>query len=171
MRPTFWHRLDAFVRHQLPVMATLLLVLVSVIPSHTPGLSQIGPMMSLISVYYWAVYRPDLLGYGAVFAVGLLEDTIAGTPLGVGSLMLLLVHGVVVTQYKFFHGKSFTVTWWAFVVVAAFASLVKWLCLSALQGTFVSAQAPFYAYLMTVALYPVIGWLLVRLHVYLLRDV
>jgi rod shape-determining protein MreD len=171
MRPTFWQRLDAFARHQVPVVVTLVLMLVSVIPSHTAGLAQIGPMLSLISVYYWAVYRPDLLGYGAVFAIGLLEDTIGGTPLGVGSLMLLLVHAVVVTQYKFFHGKSFTVTWWAFVVVAAFASVVRWLCISALQGTFVSPQAPLYAYLMTVALYPVIGWLLVRLHYHLLRDV
>ncbi len=171
MRPTFWQRLDAFARHQVPVVVTLVLMLVSVIPSHTAGLAQIGPLLSLISVYYWAVYRPDLLGYGAVFAIGLLEDTIGGTPLGVGSLMLLLVHAVVVTQYKFFHGKSFTVTWWAFVVVAAFASMVRWLCISALQGTFVSPQAPLYAYLMTVALYPVIGWLLVRLHYHLLRDV
>jgi rod shape-determining protein MreD len=143
MRPTFWQRLDAFARHQVPVVVTLILMLITVIPSHTPGLGQIGPMLSLISVYYWAVYRPDLMGYGAVFAVGLLEDTIAGTPLGVGSLMLLLVHGAVVTQYKFFHGKSFAV----------------------------SGQAPLYAYLMTVALYPVIGWMLVRLHLFLVRDV
>lgn len=171
MRPTFWQRLDAFARHQIPVIVTVLLVLISVIPSHVPGLGRIGPMFSLISVYYWTVYRPDLLGYGAVFAIGLLEDAVSGTPLGVGSLMLLLVHAGVVTQYKFFNGKSFAVTWWAFTVVAALAALVRWLCNSVLQGTFVNVEAPLFAYLMTVALYPLVGWMLVRVQLFLLRDV
>ena len=171
MRPTFWQRLDTFARHQVPMVTTLLLVLVAIIPSHVPGLVRIGPMLSLIAVYYWAAHRPDLMGYGVVFAVGLLEDTISGAPLGIGSLVLLLVHAGVVHQYKFFNGKSFTVTWGAFVLVAGGASLLRWLSISAVNGAFVSPEAPFYAYLMTVAMYPVIGWLLVRLHIALLRDV
>lgn len=171
MRPTFWQRVDITVRHQIPVLVTLLLLLVAVVPTHVPGLVRIGPMLTLISVYFWAVHRPDLMGYGTVFAIGLLDDLLSGTPLGVGPLTLLLVQGVVVSQYKFFYGKAFVVIWWAFVVVAAGATLVKWLSVSAIYGTALGADAALTAYLMTVAFYPPVAWLLARTQMAFLRDV
>lgn len=171
MRPTFWQRVDTTARHQLPVLLTLVLLLVAVVPTHVPGLVRIGPMLSLISIYFWAVHRPDLMGYGTVFAVGLLEDLLGGTPLGAGALTLLLVQGLVVAQYKFFYGKAFVVTWWAFVVVAAGAVLVKWLCVSIIYGTVLDGEAAITAYLMTVAFYPPVAWFLARSQMAFLRDV
>ena len=41
-------------------------------------------------------YRPDLFGAGAAFATGLAHDALAGLPLGLTSLVLLLVRHVVV---------------------------------------------------------------------------
>lgn len=170
MRPTVWQRVDTLVRHQLPVLLTLLLLLISVVPTHVPGLVRIGPMLPLISVYFWAVHRPDLMGYGTVFAIGLLEDVVGGTPLGVGALSLLLVQGLVVSQYKFFYGKAFAVTWWAFILVAGGAVLVKWLCVSAIYGDVLDGEAALMAYLMTVAFYPPVAWLLARTQMAFLRD-
>lgn len=171
MRPTVWQRVDVLARHQLPVAVTLGLILISVVPSHVPDFVRIGPMLPLISVYYWAVYRPDLLGHGTVFALGLLDDVIAGTPLGAGSLSLLLVHELVVAQHRFFRRRSFTVVWSSFIAVAAGAAFIKWLGVSAIQGAMVSGGASFFSYLMTVALYPLVSWMLVRLHITFLRDV
>ncbi len=170
MRPTVWHRVDVLLRHQVPVLLTLLLLLVSVVPAHVPGLTRFGPMLTMISVYYWAVHRPDLMGYGTVFAIGLLEDLVAGTPLGVGALSLLVVQGVVVSQYKFFYGKAFTVTWWAFILIAAGAVVVKWLCVSIVYGSVLDSDAALMAYLMTVAFYPPVAWLLARTQLAFLRD-
>lgn len=171
MRPTFWQRVDIFARHQIPLALTLGLVLVSVVPTHAAGLTRIGPMLSLIAVYYWAIYRPDLLRYGGVFVIGLMQDLLSGTPPGAGALSLLLTYGLVISQYKFFNAKPFAVTWWAFILVAAGATLVKWLAVSAVHGTLVDGDAAFYAYLMTVATYPVVGWLLARAQIMFLRDV
>jgi len=171
MRPTLWQRMDLTARHLLPVLLTLALLLLSMVPSHAPGMVRIGPMLTLAAVYYWAVNRPDLMGYGAVFTVGVVEDLLAGTPLGVSALTLLLVHFVVVNQYKFFYAKPFVVGWAAFVVVAGVAALVKWAAVGLLALVPVDPSATFHAYLMTVALYPMIGWLLARLQLLLLREV
>lgn len=171
MRPNLWQRLDIFVRHQVPLVLTLLLLLISVVPSHAAGLTRIGPMLALIAVYYWAIYRPDLLGTGAVFLIGVAQDLLTGTPPGVAALALLLTQAVVLSQYRFFNARSFAVTWWAFSVVAAGAMTIQWLAVSLVHGTLVDASAAFYGYLMTVAIYPVVGWLLARVQIAFLRDV
>lgn len=170
MRPSLWNRLDVTARHQIPLVATLLLVAAVVLP-HIIGLTRIGPHLTLVAVYYWAIYRPDLLGYGSVFVVGVAHDLLAGTPPGVGALVLLLVHVAVIGQYRFFNGRPFVVTWWAFALVAAGAFGLTWLAASMVHGVLIDAKGPFYGYLMTVAVYPVVGWLLARLQIAFLRDV
>jgi len=164
-------RFDGFLRNQIPFVLTLLLLLLAMVPSHAAGLTRIGPMLALIAVYYWAIYRPDLIGYGAVFIIGVVQDLLTGTPPGVAALALLLTHAVVISQYRFFNARSFAVTWWAFTLVAAGAMVVKWLAVSLVYGTLVDASAAFYSYLMTVAIYPVVGWLLARVQIAFLRDV
>lgn len=171
MRPTFWQRLDIFARHLLPLAVTLLLVLLAAVPTHVPGLVRIGPMLTLIAVYYWGVHRPDLMGYGTVFMVGLFEDVLSGTPIGVGSLTLLATLAVVFTQHKFFRGKSFVVTWWAFVLVAAGAALLKWLLVSAVQADAADPAAALVSYLMTAAIYPLVAWLFARIQLAFLKEV
>lgn len=45
-------------RHMVPFIVTLMLVLLAATPTHVPGVVRVGPMLSLIGVYYWSVYRP-----------------------------------------------------------------------------------------------------------------
>ena len=54
------------------------------------------------SLFFWSLYRPDLFGAGAAFAIGLAHDALAGLPLGLTSLVLLLVRHLVVVQQRFF---------------------------------------------------------------------
>lgn len=170
MRPTVWQRLDIMARHMAPLVATLALLLLSVSLPHVIGLTPIGPMLPLVAVYYWAIYRPDLMGHGSVFLIGVAQDLLSGTPPGVGALVLLLTHAAVIGQHRFFNARPFAVTWWAFALVAAGAILVNWLAVSLVYGQLVDAKAAVYAYLMTVAVYPVVGWVLARVQIALLKD-
>lgn len=170
MRPTLWQRMDMMARHMVPFALTLMLILMAATPTHVPGMVRVGPMLSLIAVYYWCVYRPDLFRYGSAFLLGLFEDILTGAPLGSGALMLLVAAGIVVGQYKFFHGKPFVVSWWAFAIVALAAAGTKWLAVSVVFGAGVDLQTVAMEYLLTVVLYPVIGWLLARAQLLLIRD-
>ncbi|WP_245913465.1 rod shape-determining protein MreD [Caenispirillum bisanense] len=157
-------------RHLVPFVLTLMLILLAATPTHLPGMVRVGPMLSLIGVYYWAVYRPDLMGYGSAFSLGLFEDILTGAPLGSGALMLLITTSIVVSQYKFFNGKSFAVTWWAFALVGLIAAGTKWLAVSLIYGLSADLQTVAVEYLLTLALYPVLGWLLARAQLYLIKD-
>lgn len=171
MRQTLWHRLDVTARHQIPLLTAVVLLVLAVVLPHVIGLTRIGPNLTLVAVYYWAIYRPDLLGYGSAFGIGVAQDLLAGTPPGVGALVFLLTHAAVVGQHRFFNARPFVVTWWAFGLVAAGAFIINWLGVSLVQGVLVDGKAAFYGYLMTVAVYPVVGWVLARLQIALLRDV
>jgi len=171
MRPTFWQRLDAFARHQLPLVLTLMLLVLAMTPNHLPGFVRIGPMVTLVSVYYWTVHRPDLMGFGTVFALGVIEDLLAGTPLGVGPLTLLLTQGLVLSQHKFFHNKSFAVIWWAFALIAGGGALVQYFGVSIVHGQLLDPRAAFTSYLMSVALYPLLAWLFTRVQIAFLKEV
>ena len=170
MKTTFLQRLDQVVRQLLPFSLTLLLVLLDAMPTRLPGFAAVAPLLPLISVYYWAIYRPELLPPSVAFALGVINDVIIGTPLGVSALVYLLVQGMTASQRRFFHGKSFLVAWWAFGLVAVVALMLQWILVSVIFGHMLAPQAVIVEFVMTVAFYPLLSWLFARTQLALMRQ-
>src|SRR4051812_6547521 len=101
LQPTALQRMDMLARRMVPFALTLTLMLFALTPAQIPALSHLTPMYALAAVYFWSIYRPDLIGYGTVFGLGILEDLLTGTPLGSSALVLLLCQYVVFQQPKF----------------------------------------------------------------------
>ncbi|MQX37159.1 rod shape-determining protein MreD [Roseospira navarrensis] len=170
MRPTLWQSLVQTVRRLVPFVLSVVLVLVAVAPMTTPGFLRAGPMIGLLCVYYWAVHRPDLMGYLGGFLLGILTDILMSTPLGVTSLVLMLTQYVVLTQYRFFVGKPFLITWWALALVALGATLLKALAVAVLTGYVVAPGALAASYGLTLLLYPILAWGFARTHFLLTKE-
>ncbi|CAK0751130.1 rod shape-determining protein MreD [Azospirillaceae bacterium] len=164
MTISLWQRLDQAGRSLAPLAVTLMLVLLSVVPLYLPGWQRVAPLLVLMSVYYWTIHRPDLLPPGAVFAVGLLYDLLAGSPLGLTALVLLLCHWMVVYQRGFFLAGSFLMLWTGFSVVVFGAELVQWLACSLLSGEVLGVRAALFQALLSLALFPLCAWLFIRIH-------
>ena len=126
MTDTWLHLLDARLRALLPLATALLAVLVDVLPLFHVGPASVTPLATLCVAFFWSLYRPDLFGAGAAFATGLAHDALAGLPLGLSSLVLLLVRHVVVLQQRFFVARSFPVIWCCFVLLALAALALRW---------------------------------------------
>ncbi|MBM3514997.1 MAG: rod shape-determining protein MreD, partial [Alphaproteobacteria bacterium] len=118
MHQSLWQKFDQAARQWVPFSLAMFLMLFGLTPTYLPGYAPVAPMLSLIAIYFWSVYRPKAMGYGSAFAVGLLEDLLIGTPLGSTSLMLMLCRWIVFHQQKFFNGRPFHVVWAAFALVA-----------------------------------------------------
>ncbi|MBF0324135.1 rod shape-determining protein MreD [Magnetospirillum moscoviense] len=170
MKPSVWVQMDGWVRHIVPTGVTLFLLFLTAIPTHIPGLAGITPMLPMMGVYYWAIYRPDLLPAWAAFLIGLLHDIIAGTPFGVNALVMVLVQGVSASQRKFFLGKSFMVAWWAFSLLAAGASALSWLMTSILSGRVIDPGPAFFQYFLTLGLFPLLTRVLARTQMAFLKE-
>lgn len=171
MKTSLWVRMDTWVRQLVPFGVTLVLLLLSTMPTRIPGFAGIAPMLPLMGVYYWAIYRPDLLPAWSAFLVGLLYDIVSGTPLGVNALVMLLAQGTAASQRKFFLGKSFAVTWWSFGLLTAGAVGLAWLLVSMLHGRAIDPAPVMFEYLLTLAIFPLLTWTLARAQMAFLKDV
>ncbi len=162
MKRSFWVQLDYWARNLTPFGLTLIMVIISMVPMHVPGYARVAPLLSLMAVYHWTVFRPALMPALAVFAIGLLQDILSGTPIGVHALVFLIVQGLVLSQRRFLVGKSFAVVWLGFSLVATGAALLSWVLVSAYSVALVDPQPVFFQYLMTLGTFPLLGWLLLR---------
>lgn len=162
MKPSFAQRLDSLARRLTPFALTILLVLVNAVPLHLAGGARVAPVLPLIAVYHWAVYKPELMPAIAVFAVGVLHDVLGGGFLGVHAAVLLAAYGVVSAQARFFVGKTFAVVWLGFVLVAAGAALFSWILVSVLHLALIDPRALLYQYVLTIGIFPLVAWLLLR---------
>jgi rod shape-determining protein MreD len=155
-------RLDRFARNLIPFALSLLLVIVGTLPFQLPGYGLVAANLALMSVFYWSVYRPDLLPPWAAFLIGLLQDILVGTPPGLNALVLLLARAMVVSQGRVFRGKSFLVMWWGFAMVALGAQVLVWLLTTALQFALLDPMPAVFQGVLTVALFPFLTWFFAR---------
>ena len=169
MRPTFWSKLDAWARQLTPFGLTVLLLLIGIVPLHVPGFGSVAPVLPLIAIHHWALYRPQLMPVAAVFVIGLLHDALTGAPIGVSAAVFVIVYGVVNTQRRFFFGKSFAIVWLGFGLVSAGAFVATWVLVSVFYGVLIQPQALFFQALLTLGGFPLLSWALLRWQMVFLR--
>jgi len=146
----------------MPMLTVVLCVIASVVPAHLPVFTAVMPFFALMAIYHWTVYRPDLLPFVAVFAAGLLLDMLTGAPVGISSLVLLLAYGLVLSQRDHLLMRGFTVVWLGFLVIAAAAAVLQWIVVSLFYGMLLDVKAFLFQGVLTVAVYPVVSFLLAR---------
>lgn len=164
MTSLWLYRLDARLRAFVPLATALLAVLADVLPLFHVGPASVTPLATLCVVFFWCLYRPDLFGAGAVFATGLAHDALVGLPLGLTSLVLLLVRYVVVVQQRFFVARSFPVIWCCFVLLALATMALRWALSCLWWGRLFALEPLVFELLLTLALYPLATLLLARVH-------
>lgn len=159
---TFLHQLDRIARNLTPLLISILLVMISVMPMYIPYFGPMSGNIGVMAVFYWVVYRRDLFPASAAFCLGLWQDIIVGTPLGLNALVFLAVHMLVAPQRRFFQGKGFTVVWWAFAIVAFLATLLGWLLMMVLNTAWLPPLPVLLEFLFTIAVFPFLTWVFAR---------
>lgn len=164
MTLTFWQRLDRAGRSLAPFAVTVLLVLMGMVPLPIPAYAPVAPSFGLMAVYYWTIHRPDLLRPSAVFAIGLLQDLLSGTPLGLSALVLVSVHWTVLHQRRLFLASTFVLMWFGFALVVLGSGFLQWLVHSAFHATLLRIDTMLGQAVLTLALFPMFAWIFVRVH-------
>jgi rod shape-determining protein MreD len=166
----FLNRLDILGRRLLPGITLLVLVFLAEIPIPLPGYGTIAPELPLMAIFYWGIYRPDLLRSWFILAVGLLQDLLGGGAFGVSALVFLVTWQVVSSQRRLFVGQPFLTLWWGFSVVMLVVAVVGWAFHSLLQVTVLPFSPAFFQALMSLALYPFFAVIFILLQRALLTE-
>ena len=167
-----WLRqLDARLCLLLPFALALCAVLIDVLPLLGLGPWGLTPFSTLCMVYFWSLYRPELFGAPAAFATGIAYDALAGLPLGLTALILVLARQLVVAQRRFFVARTFLVVLSCFLLLAPAVEIARWLLACFWWGRLFPIQPLALSLFLTVALYPVISLLLTRVDAWIPRLV
>ncbi len=152
-----------FARSGIPFFVSLLLVLAAILPYGLPKSSLAAPVLALISVYYWSVFRPELMPAGAAFLLGLMVDVLSGGPPGLNALVLILVHWAASGQRRALAGKSFAVGWLGYLLIAAGAAVVSWLFASLFHATAIESVPLIVSHAIGTTAYPLVAIFLSRM--------
>ena len=79
----------------MPIFITLILSLVSVSPIMPIGSEEIAPLLGVISLSFWVVYKPDLMNWMAVIIIGIFHDSLYGSILGASCLANIMIRFVI----------------------------------------------------------------------------
>src|SRR5215472_7783551 len=110
-------RADDPLARLLPIVTTLLATVISIQPIHVPGYIALTPAFTLMAVYHWTIYRPDLLPPVGLFLIGVIQDLLADAPVGMTALLLLLAHAVVLRHRGHLVNRSFPFVWGGFTLL------------------------------------------------------
>ena len=116
--------------------------------------------MTIISVYYWSISRPDLLPLYSVFILGLIEDALVGGPFGIQAIVLVLVAYTISTQRHFFTFAPFGYIYSTFILVVTAGLGVNWLVNSLFAWQVWNVMPLLVKAAMTVICYPLVHWFL-----------
>jgi rod shape-determining protein MreD len=137
-----------------PSLACLAAVVVEFVPLRLPGAIVMAPNWALFAVFVLALLRHELVPPWAVFLVGLVKDILAGLPLGLNALVLMLVREAARLLEEPLRGQPFIFTWFCFSIVALAAQLCTVLLTIALTGALIAAAPATAAFAITVFAFP-----------------
>jgi rod shape-determining protein MreD len=159
--PGLLRQLDDLARAVFPSLSTVLLMVLAAGPTGVPAMV---PAAALPCIVFWSVFRPGAMPPLAVFGLGLLQDLLTMSPLGIGVVTLLVAHALAVAWRRFLVRQSFLAVWLAFCAFAAGTAAMGWL-LTALLAWSLPAFAPaLHQAALTAGLYPAFAFVLSRIH-------
>jgi rod shape-determining protein MreD len=143
----------------VPALASVCATVLLAAPFHLFGFGLPEPMFPLALAFAWAVIRPSILGPVALLALGLFNDLFWDGPMGLCVLALICAYGLALGGRALMAGQGSVVMggWYA-------AACCLGLGVAFVFATMVAHEQPnlfavIWQLLWTMALYPVLLWL------------
>ncbi|GEM_PF-2067298 len=133
MRNAFQRRLSLWLRLNAPFLMCFFLLIMGLIPWRLEFVSHFAVPFVYIPLFYWTVFKPDLVSPLTVFLLGLCADLLTISPLGYHTFLFLLFYWVVLMERRAFMKRSFLFLWLVFGAFTIALSLFQWLLASLLN--------------------------------------
>lgn len=159
MKESFGEILRLYFKGLVPFLLTLFFILLNFIPTHLPLAHFFRPDVAMVCVYFWVLYRPDLFGLMSIIVLGIAVDTLSGLPFGVHLFVFLIAYLLTIIYGRYVYAKSFSISWFGFVLVLAGSLVSKWLLLSIYYKTFLLFSHIILTFIVTILIYPFIAYL------------
>lgn len=153
----------ALLRLAVPQLLLFVLLALNLMTLPIPYAGSVKPMLVMMAVYYWSIYRPTLVPPWLCFCVGLLMDILSGMPPGLNAFILVALQWLVRDQRRFLMGQPYITIWAVFGFVMTTTALIEWVLFGIAFGwaPIIPVAA---AVLLSLFLFPLVTLLLVFTH-------
>ena len=158
------------IANMYPAISYVLLLMLTLLPIHLLHMDNMVLMINAIPVFFWSLYRPNVMPYWFVFLIGGVYDIIAGLPLSLHALTNILIRNRVSAGRERYLKVAFSAVWLKFVIVTAIISLLQWMIISSIYGEFFSLGRLFIQWFLTALSYPLFHNLFYRLYIRMPRE-
>ncbi|MEM6902866.1 MAG: rod shape-determining protein MreD [Pseudomonadota bacterium] len=148
----------------LPSLTLLLMLIIGLLLPANSWTGQSVPPLLVIAVFIWAVYRPEFLPVPVVFGFGVVFDALLGLPLGISAVLLVAIYWPLTLQRRIFLREPFPFLWLAFALILTGIELARWGLIAALTLELPPVGLVLANIGFGCGIFPVIGWLLIRLN-------
>ena len=139
----------------LPALLCVVGAILFTIPTKILGLVHLPePVLAMVPAFAWAVIRPSILAPVALLALGLFQDLLWGTPLGLWAVSLLIGYGVILWSRSMLTGQSGAVLWIWYGAMTVLVMAAAYLLTMLNGGSPPNLWAVAWQFLPTVLLYP-----------------
>lgn len=138
-----------------PNFLAIILVFLSIIPIKIPGMSSFYPLIVLMFIYYWCIYKPRSMPYWFLFAIGILQSSLTGSPYGINELCNILMRFLTIYKKNDFNENAFVNIWKGFAILASIITIIQWILFSFVFDSFLNIDAAVMQLLLSIAIYPV----------------
>ncbi len=114
-------------------LTAILLTIVNLnsISNNPTGLVISLPLFEIMIIYYFAIYKKNVFGLGFIFFIGIWSDSLNGIPLGITSLIYVVVVKIFdLISHKQSPKEDFKSILKEFVIFITVILFLKWLLLS-----------------------------------------
>ena len=142
----------------VPTLVAFFCVIAAIMPYGSFGGIPLAPVFPLAAIFFFVLTRPGLMTPLAVFAVGLFQDFLSGSPAGLWALVYLLAYVFTAAMRVLFVGRGAGAAWPGFLIVAGASGAALWALASIFYGTTVPPIPVATQMMLTAALYPTMAW-------------
>ena len=159
-----YERMDWLWRVLLAQTVIWLFVLFNFVSISLQFVEPFRPYFILVAIYYWSIYRPTLMPPHIVFCIGMIFDVVMGFPLGIHSIIFLLVQWAIKNQRSFFMGQPYLVVWMGFALTISVVLCAEWLFFGLINGSLAIVNALLVNFFFTALLFHLIVLIFVGVH-------
>lgn len=114
----------------------------------------VSPNFSFPFIFFWTIFKPELLPLSCLLVVGIISDSIQGLPLGFHSILFLSSSLILLSQRNFLYYQPFPLIWAVFSLSLIFYKILEQLILRSFMEFPFSPANLVLSILLTVLLYP-----------------
>jgi rod shape-determining protein MreD len=165
MDDSILQRLDRWCQAALPPLVITLLILLTLAPIRISYVAAAAPLLPLMAVYHFSLFRPQFLQPLLLFVLGLFTDLLqggAGSPLGISALIFVLVRALLDRNRRYLVDVSFVFIWLGYALLSAFAVALLWGANCLWSWRLLDPAPVIFQYVISLFFYPILGWVLGR---------